>query len=244
MSAASAHRLVIAYGTETVPPHLVGAQQAAAGLAPGCSAEVGRPAAPAVALDKVESGPLRLCDLRHPFDLPPAAQDLAHADAQLNFLRRHLIKLCGLWAKPQVAFVEDYFKAIHGLVSAREATLTAQIGDLAGLVELSHWCFAAPMPLPRAHVPVSQGSETVRADFLFRERNGLLALFVSQGTAKPSHRRTVDALQAAGVRVLDGLYARGDQTLLEALGPDFTDFTDAIDLPESPFHGAGIEAPA
>jgi len=235
---------IVPYGSDRIPPQMDKAEEFALSLPRGHSRDIGRPGAPVAAIQMTQARPLRLSDLRHPFALPPVAQDLAHADTQLACLRGHLIKLCGLWAKPKTAFVETYFDAVQGHVNRNEAALTDRIGALAGLVEPTHWCFAAPMPLPRAHLMLPFGTPPIQVEMLFRDRDGLVVVALSQGSRTARQTRELEALETAGVRIVHLAPQTPSADLLNALGSDFTSFTDGIDLPDSPFHGMGITAPA
>jgi hypothetical protein len=235
---------IVPYGSDRVPPQRGEANDTARSLPAGQSCEIGRPGAPIVAIQMTQARPLRMSDLRHPFALPPMAQDLAHAETQLACLRGHLIKLCGLWAKPKTAFIEAYFDAVQAHIAQNEAALTDRIGDLAGLVEPAHWCFAAPMPLPRAHVVLGCDAVPIQVEMLFRDSGGLVAVTLSQGSRTARQTQEQEALDAAGVRIVTLAPMPPSADLLAALGDDFTSFTDGIDLPDSPFHGMGIPAPA
>jgi hypothetical protein len=193
-----------------------------------------------------------LSDVRHPFTLPPEAQDLAHADSQLTVLEQHLVKLCGVWAKPQTRFVANYFAALREYICENQAAFEARAGQLAGLVEPLHWCFAAPMPLPRAHVGLDEKGNLsnagsiarTRVDFAFWSDGGLCVTEIGTGHETGARRRALGTLADAGVRVDRIDPALDSHELLSRLGPGFTAFTDGLDLPESPFHGRGLRAPA
>ncbi len=244
-------RLMIPYGTDRVPKDLSQARATEQTLLHGEKAEVGRPGAPIVSLNLASSDALPMSALRHPFALPPMAQDLAHGASQLECLRGHLIKLCGLWAKPQVAFIEAYVDAIKTHVETHKAELTARIGALAGLVEPAHWGFSAPMPLPRAHIFLdetgrlsdSEPTQSIRVDMLFCTQSGLLAVDLSRGNISGNRFRELETLERAGIRVLRIPDLPNGNDLLTLLGPDFSDFTDGVDLPDSPFHGTGLLKP-
>lgn len=245
-------RLLVPYGTEKIPANLMEAHDAHRIAQSGVSVEVGRPAAPAVSLELISGDSLPMSALRHPFSLPPIAQDLARAASQLANLKEHLVKLCGLWSKPQVAFVEQYLAAVRKSVEGQKEALTSRIGDLAGLVELEHWCFSAPMPLPRAHLCLNDdgrlidptGGRSIRVDFLFRDRGGLLAIDVSRGNLLAGRLRELADLERAGVRVKRMAVLPQTSELLQTLGPDFSEFTGGVELPRSPFRGMGLPAPA
>ncbi|HMB48908.1 MAG TPA: hypothetical protein VKN63_11575 [Afifellaceae bacterium] len=239
-------KLVLPYGTVSVPSHVEAA------LDSGQAAEISHPGAPVIEVDCSRCATLRLSDVSHPFTLPPEAQDLAHAESQLTVLEHHLVKLCGVWAKPQARFVANYFSALRGYVGENQAALEARAGQLAGLVEPLHWCFAAPMPLPRAHIGLDEKGNLsnaghivrTRVDFAFWSDGGLSVMEIGTGNQTGGRRRALEALADAGVRVDRIDPALDGQALLARLGPGFTAFTDGLDLPESPFHGRGLPVPA
>jgi hypothetical protein len=238
--------LLLPYGMASVPAHVLAA------LDSGQGAEISRPGAPLVEIDLRNPAPLRLSDMRHPFTAPPVAQDLAHADTQLVVLEQHLTGLCGVWAKPQARFVAHYFAALRDHVGENEAAFVARTGQLAGLVEPLHWCFAAPMPLPRAHLGLDGAGRlagrnrttSVCVDFAFWTGGALSAIEIASGSQTGARRRALEGLSAAGVHVDRIDPALAGSALLARLGPAFSAFTDGLDLPESPFHGRGMPTPA
>lgn len=229
-------KLILSYGTASVPVSFAG---------------LSRPGAPAVVLDLGANQPLRISDVEHPFALPPAAQDLSRAARQLECIETHLQKLCGLWNRPLQGFVSRYFDGIRAVIRESEADLVTRAGPLSGLVEPLHWGLAAPMPLPRAHVGLDTGgaiagsdaANLVTVDILFLDSRGLVAVETGLGTETPRQRREREALEAAGVRVLHLSADLRGPDLLDALGPDFRDFTASVDLPRSPFRGRGVPDP-
>lgn len=236
--------LVLSYGSERVPSRF------AEDLADDPAGNFARPGAPIVALTPWSGNPLRMSELKHLFALPPRAQDMSHANTQLSCLERHVGQLCGLWNKPLTRFSTAYFNALRHSVNT-DGSSEERAGSLAGLVEPQHWCFAAPMPMPRAHLGIdSDGSlagsgaqNIIRIDMLFQDSIGLLALELGGGSRTPNRQKDLESLEAAGVRVLALPDLPSTETLLDSLGPDFRHFADGVSLPQSPFRGQGIQAP-
>ena len=237
--------IILAYGTERVLTRL-----ARKGLADRAD-DLSRPGAPAVRLQPASGRPLRMSEVAHPFALPPKAQDLSHAETQLACLQGHVRQLGGLWNKPLAEFTDHYFDALRHVVAVDADDLVRRAGALAGLVEPMHWCFAAPMPLPRAHLGIdskgaidgSNAARTIMVDLLFQDRDGLIAVEAGRRTRTPGRQKDLALLKAAGVRLFSPKRGAAGETLLAALGPDFRDFAKSVDLPQSPFRGQGVPLP-
>ncbi|MGH7008568.1 MAG: hypothetical protein ACRED7_09210, partial [Stellaceae bacterium] len=155
--------------------------------------------------------PLRLSDGPYPFAEPPDLIRLATTAARLDFLREHLQALCGLWAKPPLAFLDAYFAWIGATLAAApaQAALT-EMGR--GLFAPEDWSFAAPRPLPLALLPA--GDAAIRADFAFWTGAGFVAVELP-GERRAHRRGDLVRLAAVGVSIID-------------LGP--ADLTDAAAL--------------
>jgi len=250
MHLAHCEQIVLPYGTSGVRP------QVRAKMQLGDWTDLERPGAPLVVIEPAQQTILRLHSLQHPFTLPPVAQALAHAASQLSFLEQHLRKLCGDWAKPQQHFIERYIKELRAHVLQNEEDLWKNADGLQGLVEIEHWCFAAPMPLPRAHIylpaKADDGSivtdDFIPVDFAFWTGSKLTAVQLSSGnTPTKSRKEALGKLIDAGVTlctidraILDDSAA---PSLLATLGDDFIRFSQGVTLPCSPFRGREIETP-
>ncbi|MGI9522782.1 MAG: hypothetical protein ACR2PG_14165 [Hyphomicrobiaceae bacterium] len=242
--ARSNQRMAIPYGS-TAPR-----AAALAAIARGDCAGIDLPAAPVAVIDCGPKAPLRLADLVHPFTLPPSAQDLSHADKQAEILKSHILSLCAMWNRPQRAFVVKYFADVCANVDARATELRARMGDLTGLVELRHWCFAAHMIMPRAHIvlqPSGSPSKYVSADFALWSGSELVTCFVAtESSVFGTRKRAIDTLVAAGVDVRHvdaGQLHNPNWSLLDAISPTTANFLDGVELADSPFRGRGLEAP-
>ena len=192
--------------------------------------------AQAVSLRK--GAPLRLSDGPYPFAEPPDLIRLATTAARLDCLREHLRSLCGLWAKPPLAFLDAYFAWIGATLAAapaqRELTAAGQ-----GLFAPEDWSFAALRPLPSALVPT--GDATVRVDFVFWTSAGFVAVELS-GERRAQRRSELARLAAAGVSIIDLVPADlADAAALGAkLPPEFAAFWRGVKLPQSPFGARGL----
>ena len=156
-------KLVIPYGSASIPSDVLRRLNVAE------VQDLGRPGAPVAVIDPALGQPLRLHSIMHPFTLPPVAQDLAHAETQLAFLERHLVRLCGEWAKSRRLLISRYFDALRQIVRAHESELNQRAKALIGLVELDHWCFSGLMPLPQAYLPCPRSDATAnwqQSDFV------------------------------------------------------------------------------
>lgn len=246
MASPRSEALVVPYGTERV------AESVRRLVRAGRLDALNVPGAPVAVWPRDRRAPLRLSDVVHPFTRPPVTQDLAHAARQFAVLGDHLMRLCGDWAKPRRRFVEHYLAAVRAHVAAREDELMGRCAALAGLVEPEHWCFAAPMPLPRAHLwlgepAAARGADAVAVDVAFWTGEAIAACVIEAGTPLGRRRRALERLDAAGVRVervAPADLAGDPAALLERLGAPFTDFTAGLARPASPFRGRGVPDPA
>ena len=182
--------------------------------------------------------PLRLSDGPYPFAEPPDLIRLATTAARLDCLREHLRSLCGLWAKPPLAFLDAYFAWIGATLAAAPAQRAlTEAGQ--GLFAAEDWSFAALRPLPSALLPTSDAP--IRTDFAFWTGAGFVAVELS-GERRAQRRSELARLAAAGVSIIDLVPADlADAAALGAkLPPEFAAFWRDIPLPRSPFGARGL----
>ena len=122
------------------------------------------------------------------------------------------------------------------------------MGDLSGLVEMGHWCCAAHMILPRAHIVLGTRSEGyVTADFALWSGSQLTACFVSTGqTLIGVRKQAIETLGASETNVCHVPFSELSNpgwSLLGAIGEETAGFLNGVELAESPFHGRGLEDP-
>ncbi|HEV2162825.1 MAG TPA: hypothetical protein VGR52_11430 [Stellaceae bacterium] len=192
--------------------------------------------AQAVSLRK--GAPLRLSAGPYPFAEPPDLIRLSTTAARLDCLREHLRSLCGLWAKPPLAFLDTYFAWIGAALAAAPAQRAlTEAGH--GLFTPADWSFAALRPLPSALLPT--GDATVRVDFAFWIGTGFVAIELP-GERRAQRRSELARLSDSGVAVLDLTPADlADAAALGAKLPaDFCDFWRGVTLPQSPFGARGL----
>ena len=248
MIAGSKTDLVIPYGSAAPRASALISIQA------GDIDDIDIPGAPVAVAKRTSGEPLRLWSLNHPFTRPPVAQDLAHGATQLRFLENHIAGLTEPWSKSQRTLVQKYFADVRAHVAEQAPALAARASDLTGLVEIEHWCFAALMPLPRAHIMLdrddatdSSAGVTAMADIAFWTGVQLIACFVDTGnTAIGARKRAIERLAASEAKLIFvPAVNQSDPTwsLLSALGTDASNFLDGVTLPQSPFRGRGLEEP-
>lgn len=182
--------------------------------------------------------PLRLSDGSYPFAEPPDLIRLATTAARLDCLREHLRSLCGLWAKPPLAFLDIYFAWI-GAALAAAPTRVALMEAGQGLFAPEDWSFAALRPLPSALLPT--GDATVCVDFSFWTGAGFVAVELP-GERRAQRRGELARLSDSGVTVLDLVPADlADAAALGAKLPlEFAAFWRGVPLPRSPFGARGL----
>ena len=177
--------------------------------------------------------PLRLSDRPYPFAEPPDLIRLSTTAARLDCLREHLRSLCGLWAKPPLAFLDAYFAWIGATLAAAPAQRAlTEAGQ--GLFAPEDWSFAAPRPLPSALLPT--GDVAIRVDFAFWIGTGFVAVELP-GERRAQRRGELARLSDSAVAVLDLTPADlADATALGAKLPaGFSQFWRDVPLPRSPF---------
>lgn len=182
--------------------------------------------------------PLRLSDGPYPFAEPPDLIRLATTAARLDFLREHLRSLCGLWAKPPLAFLDAYFGWIGATLAAAPVRVAlTEMGH--GLFAPEDWSFAALRPLPSAQLP--EAGDTIRTDFAFWTGERFVAVELP-GERRARRRSELARLKTMGMTVIE--LTPADLADARALGArlptDFATFWRGVALPESPFGTRGL----
>lgn len=163
------------------------------------------------------------------------------ADA-LAALRDVVTRQCDLWSRSQARFVERYFAFVSGQVTRHRDELERRLARFGGLYGYSDWVFSAPLPLPRAHLPVADmgggPGRRIRVDFAFWSRGRLVAIdLIGSATITAERVADRDDLRAAGVEVIE---VRDDDLtddggLSGLLPADFHTFWRDQPLPIGPF---------
>jgi len=196
----------------------------------------GDPGEPAV---RVRAGAmLRLSDGPYPFPEPPDLVRIVTTADRLALLNEHLQSLCSVWDRPAQAFLDAYFRWIDRTIAANAEALAAVSARTGGLFAPADWSFAAPRPLPQAHLCPDAGPP-VRADFAFWLGDGLLAIELRGAGTRRQRQEELARLAAAGIAVLAldavALQRDGAALLASVLPPPFQRFFAGLLLPASPF---------
>jgi len=190
-----------------------------------------------VTIDRRAQAPLRLNTMRWAFPEPPDLIRLTGAAERLDFLRDHLISLCGLWDKLPRAFLDVYFRYVSDCIERNRAALATRAETHGGLFRPEDWSYSALCPLPRARLPANTESPV---DFAFWTGNTLYAINIA-GLETPSRGRRDERvrLRAAGVPVIEipgaGLVGDGASLLAALLPASVAEFWEFESLPSSPF---------
>jgi hypothetical protein len=192
--------------------------------------------APAATIDRSASEPLRLNTSRYE---PVFAPDLQlTGNVQAIYLRDYLKRLCRPWDGLSVKFLDWYFASLAAHVEANRALLTERLGAAAGLYRADDWLFSAPIPLPRAHLPVGDG-DFIQVDFAFWFGQRFVAARSAATISTPRKAAEQDALlRSANVDFVK--FAPSDLTtpcspLFSRLLPPPQDFWSGQKLPLGPF---------
>lgn len=141
------------------------------------------------------------------FDLPPPAtgQEGAPPDARLA---DHLKRLSGGWNRTAVLFIDGYFAFLRGVIDENRTRIEQRLARFASLFDPADTLYSAPLPLPRAIVPLpmeaagAQSGEPAPVDVLFWL--GELAeavLFAPSPLLPAAERRRRERLANAGIGI-------------------------------------------
>ncbi|MBS7541865.1 hypothetical protein [Ancylobacter oerskovii] len=138
------------------------------------------------------------------FDLPAPAigQDIAPGPR----LAGHLKHLSGNWSRLGGLFIDGYFAHLQGLIAAHRAEIAARWAAMAGLFAPEDVLYSAPLPLPRALLPLPAeggGIDHVPVDMFFWLGAGhaKAVLFAPSPLLPAAERRRRERLAAAGLEV-------------------------------------------
>ena len=203
-------------------------------ISQGCDGRM-RCAVPHVVVERSVGAPLRLQDGQYAIPEPLRGT----VEEELRQVEDDAISHADPWSKPQAAFLRRYFAHIRGKIEEDAEALTARLGTLHTLLDYRAFVFAAPRPLPRAHLAAEGGM--IRCDCAFWTGGSALVIEI-EGRTAPDPRRDgeLDRLRAAGATVI----RCAPDAEIGALGlpPLFERFTNGISIPSGPFKARGIEA--
>ncbi|UOK72689.1 hypothetical protein [Ancylobacter polymorphus] len=141
---------------------------------------------------------LRLND--EALDLPPPAigQETTPTDVRLA---EHLKRLAGGWNRSAGLFIDVYFAHLRSLIARHREEIDERLGGMAGLFAPEDVLYAAPLPLPRALVPLAAGVQIPVDMFLWLGETALAVLFDPSPLLPSAERRRQEHLAAAGIVV-------------------------------------------
>jgi len=200
--------------------------------------------APKVEIEPEAHDPLRLNDGPYEFtDLPEKAGSGSAAE-RLAILEDHIAGFCDQFARRPRQFLALYFRFIAETVRTDRAAIDAKVKPFGGLFTADDFGFSALRPLPRAHLPVTDGKR-VRVDFAFWTGERLVAVDIvgddARGAAWDARRQMLDAAGIQRVEIPAAAVARDDVAVLrEHLPREFTAFWQGEAMPSSPFRSTGL----
>ncbi|WP_371347991.1 hypothetical protein [Ancylobacter sp. IITR112] len=123
-------------------------------------------------------------------------------------LADHLRRLSGGWNGQAARFIEGYLAYLRAVVAANRPRIAERLRPLAGLFTPEDVLYSAPLPLPRAWLPLAEdgGALPCPVDMLLWHGEAAQAvLFVPSALTPGAERRRRERLAAAGI----GLYLFG-----------------------------------
>lgn len=141
---------------------------------------------------------LRLSD--EALDLPPAAIGQENTPTDVR-LAEHLKRLAGGWNRSASLFIDGYFGHLKSVIARHRDEIAERLGGMAGLFVPEDVLYAAPLPLPRALVPLAAGGHVPVDMFLWLGEAAVAVLFAPSALLPPAERRRQEQLAAAGMNV-------------------------------------------
>lgn len=174
------------------------------------------------------------------FDLPPPAIGQPNDPPDIR-LADHLKRLCGGWNRTATLFVDAYFAFLREVIRTDRSRIERHLAPFAGLFEPRDTLYSAPLPLPRALVPLPTDEAAapgwIAVDALFWLGGRAQAVLFSPSPLLPTaERRRCERLAAAGIDV--ARLAASDlgkpETFATLLGPHASSFWREETLPTAP----------
>lgn len=135
------------------------------------------------------------------FELPlpaPGQPSLTVEQRLADYLRQ----LSGGWNGSAARFVDGYMAHLRTVIAANRPAITERLGSLAGLFAPEDVLFSAPLPLPRALLPLADddGAVPCPVDMLLWLGDAAQAVLFTPSTLTPgAERRRRERLTAAGI---------------------------------------------
>lgn len=143
---------------------------------------------------------LRLNSEDFELPLPVIGQEKVATDL---CLADHLKHLSGGWNGTAVRFIDGYFAHLRRVVADHREEIARRLGPLAGLFAPEDMLYSAPLPLPRALLPLPAeggGTEPIPVDMFFWLGGYAEAVLFAPSALMPAaERRRRACLAAAGI---------------------------------------------
>jgi len=173
------------------------------------------------------------------FVLPPPAigQEKVATDIRLA---DHLKRLSGGWNRIAAMFIDGYFLHLRATIASHREEIARRLGPMAGLFVPEDVLYSAPLPLPRALLPLPQeggATEHMPVDALLWLGNEAKAVLFAPSALMPqAERRRRERLAAAGigVTVMTARDLAKPEAFLELLGARGSAFWQDEALPAAP----------
>jgi hypothetical protein len=139
------------------------------------------------------------------FELPPPV--IGQEDVPLDIrLAGHLKRLFGGWNRTAALFIDGYFEFLHGIIDDNRSRIEKRLAAFTGLFDPTDTLYSAPLPLPRALVPLPTDAADARSgvpvDVLFWLGECAQAVLFSPSPMLPAaERRRRERLAEAGIGV-------------------------------------------
>ena len=203
---------------------------------------------PCVYIDMEQRRPLRLAAFRKcfPDEFPSTDPKLNDPESTIAYIRDHLKTHCEVQTDAERRFLDHYFE--HIVTAAREPT--------GGRLSKPAFLFAAPLPLPQAHLYLQNPfddiftfvpSKMVKVDFAFWTGNEIVAVEIDGGShlGSENHVTKDRALLRAGVHLVHILnkevFEYGDKVISQLLPTSVAHYWAYIDNEDGIRHPLAYE---
>jgi hypothetical protein len=199
--------------------------------------------APLVGIDIAAHAPLRLGDgpYRHnvvaeEVDDPFGDDDAGVGAARLNILRRLHLRDCDVFDKYLRRWIDLYFEFVVAEVRENSEELQALVLAPELAFDPLLWGMAALRPLPRAHIPITDGA-FVGVDIAIWDGHEVIAIVFAGGEKAQHAKKLGGQVRLVMVEPLleHGGEAGGLDIIAERLGNTVTRFWRGLVVPPDPF---------
>ncbi|MCJ8141832.1 hypothetical protein MKI84_02790 [Ancylobacter sp. A5.8] len=141
---------------------------------------------------------LRLSDEALDLPAPAIGQENTPTDMRLA---EHLKRLAGGWNRSAGLFIDGYFAHLRSIIASHREEIGERLDGMAGLFVPEDVLYSAPLPLPRAVLPLEAGGHVPVDMFLWLGETAVAVLFAPSALLPAAERRRQEQLAAAGITV-------------------------------------------